>query len=244
MIGLDMCAPEGVVEIPMFAPRIFKNPDPGNRYWLWLVECELPGDACRGHGDRRKDLAPILTDPRRRALWVKFAAECAERIGLLVPAPSTVVSACERQDLEPTDRALDARAWGGAASDWWCCGLPIRAPGSAAALTKVRLGWSDARIAEARRPSSVRTYQGDRDYDVWLPCWTRCREDLLAGAVTAEELAALGATEQNAGYLRLSESARTFLGQRVYPPTSKRESAALQDPYYQTCWAYTAGGMQ
>lgn len=241
MIGLDMCAPEGVVEIPLFTPRVFKNPSPGNRYWTWLVECGLPGDVCQGNGERRKDLISILTEPPRRALWVKFAAECAERHGYLVPAPSTVTAACERQDLEPTDRSLDSRAWGGGSSDWPCCGLPIRIPGDATSLTKIRLGWSDERIAEARRPSSVRTYQGDRDYEVWLPCWTRCREDLLAGAVTEDEFAALGATEANAGYLRLSESARSFLSQRVYPPINAKESVALQNPYYQTCWAHACG---
>lgn len=228
----DACAPEGVLEIPLLVPRVFKNPSPGNHYRAWLVTCELDKDVCSGHAERKRDLVTILTDPARRALWFKFAAECAERAGLFCTA-ATPASACHHTMREPSDPSLDGRRWGGPSSDWPCCGLPVRIYGGALALSQLRLGWTDERIAEARRPTSVRSYQGDIDYPVWLACWSRCREDLASGTVSQAELDAMGVPPEAAGYLRLTEGAREMLGRRCHP-MNRAESLAAQDE--RSCW--------
>ena len=50
-----------------------------------------------------RDALARLNAPGGMEAWIRHAAACAERLGLLRPAPS-LPSACGREDIEPLDK--------------------------------------------------------------------------------------------------------------------------------------------
>lgn len=232
---IDPCAPEGErrtwidghpADRPEWRPRLVKT----DGAYPWRILCDLSEDQCRGGGwkTKREGTAALASGPGATLRWLEFAAECAERMGLVFTAyrVEQPESACQRYHIDP----MDPRE-----RDWPACGQPITLPASALVLARFRLGWDHARQQEAVRPASVRSYAGDRDHDVWIAAWVQAREDMLAGRVTEAEHVVLDATPENAGYLRLDEGHRELLGRRLY----QLERDALRRFYDPTSFAQT-----
>lgn len=208
---IDACAPvSDTYEHPAFVPRVVKDPSPGNRYWAWLVVCDLPQDQCRGHGERKKDVLPHITDPDRRRNWFRFAADCAARAGLLCLAPAQP-SACGRDEVSPIDLTVPDGD-GVCRGVWPAIGMPIY-PNllSADTIARKRLGWTSERFREAMLAPSW-----DRDRMQWVEIWGQARADLLAG-LDADTIAAHNVSPAVVDYLRLNEFTRAWLGEWSYP---------------------------
>ena len=197
----------------------------------WRVVCDALGREFFHHVERKRDAAPLLSGEGRRRWLAAAAREVVNpwRRPIWCSAPF-VSQACGQHEVEPLDRALDQgdhAPQGG----WPTCGDPIVwRLGGVCELARARLGWPAERWAESIRD------RWTRDAEARGAAWTAARTDLETGALSDDDAAALRATPETVGYLRLRHVDE--LRRRLYPPTlGELRDFWLGEGARTTCWA-------
>lgn len=204
----------------------------------WEVHCEIDPHYCSTRAKTKREAAEWATAPS----WVRFAAMAAERQDLTRIAPPPP-SACAKDHREPFHPTLEApwhiSGWG----DSMWCGRPIIFLKGARTLAEHRLAWAPERLAETLRFCD----RWASDWHTWVAASEQAKTDLLAGRLTPEEEAALGATPETAPWLRLVDYERGRLSSGA-PPVEGEDLRKVYTPGYSAhdsyCWApnfWTAG---